>query len=110
MARALRNAASEELAATDRGRLDAMPDDDIARQIAANPDAAPDIARQIAANPDAAPDMAAEIDVRAIWRAVGMTPAQFAPAYECGLPTAQEWERSARKPSDPARTRLCPIG
>jgi hypothetical protein len=31
------------------------------------------LARQIAANPDAAPDMAPEIDVRAIRRAGGMT-------------------------------------
>ena len=64
------------------------------------------IARQIAANPDAAPDMAPEIDVRAIRRAAGMTQAQFAAAYEFSLRTVQEWERGAKRPSGPARTLL----
>ena len=51
--------AAKALATTDWNKIDAMSD--------------ADIARQIAANPDAAPDMAPEIDVRAIRRAVGMT-------------------------------------
>ena len=63
-------------------------------------------ARQIAANPDAAPDMAPEIDVRAIRRANAMTQAQFAAAYEFSLRTLQEWERGAKRPSGPARTLL----
>jgi len=65
-----------------------------------------DIARQITANPDAAPDMAPEIDVRAIRRAAGMTQAQFAAAYEFSIRTIQEWERGAKRPSGPARTLL----
>ncbi len=65
-----------------------------------------DIARQIAANPDAAPDMAPEIDVRAIRRAAGMTQAEFAAAYEFSIRTVQEWERGAKRPSGPARTLL----
>ena len=40
-------AAAEALAATDWNRIDAMSDADIARQIAANPDAAPDMAHEI---------------------------------------------------------------
>ncbi len=55
MDEALSEAAREALAATDWDRIDAMTDEDIARQIASNP--------------DAAPDMAPEIDVRAIRRA-----------------------------------------
>jgi putative transcriptional regulator len=84
--------ASDALAATDWGKVDAMTGDDIARQIKSNP--------------DAAPDMAPEIDVRAIRYAAGMTQAHFAAAYEFGVRTVQEWERGAKKPSGPARTLL----
>lgn len=92
MAKTLSKAARDALAATDWGKIDAMPDGEIARQIAANP--------------DAAPDMAPPIDVRAIRRAAGMTQAQFAAAYEFSIRTVQEWERGAKKPSGPARTLL----
>jgi putative transcriptional regulator len=92
MAKSLSKAARDALAATDWGKLDAMTDDDIARQIASNP--------------DSAPDMAPEIDVSAIRRAAGMTQAQFAAAYEFSVRTVQEWERGAKKPSGPARTLL----
>jgi putative transcriptional regulator len=92
MATALSKAALDALAATDWSRVDAMTDDDIARQIAANP--------------DAAPDMAPEIDVRAVRRTAGMTQAQFADAFEFSIRTVQEWERGAKKPSGPARTLL----
>ena len=92
MAKTLSRAAREALAAADWGKIDAMSDQDIARQIASNP--------------DAAPDMAPEIDVRAIRRAAGMTQAQFAAAYEFSIRTVQEWERGAKRPSGPARTLL----
>jgi putative transcriptional regulator len=92
MARTLSKAARDALGATDWGRVDAMTDQDIARQIAANP--------------DAAPDMAPEIDVRAIRRAARMTQAQFAATYEFSIRTLQEWERGAKNPSGPARTLL----
>ena len=92
MAKNLSEAARHALAATDWKKLDAMTDEDIARQIASNP--------------DAAPDMAPEIDVRAIRRVAGMTQAQFAAAYEFSIRTVQEWERGAKKPSGPARTLL----
>jgi putative transcriptional regulator len=92
MAKIWSEAATRALEATDWRRLDAMTDEDIARQIAANP--------------DAAPDMAPEVDVRAIRRAAGMTQAQFAAAYEFRIRTVQEWERGAKRPSGPARTLL----
>jgi putative transcriptional regulator len=92
MATALSKAALDALAATDWSRIDAMTDEDITRQIATNP--------------DAAPDMAPEIDVRAIRRGAGMTQAQFADAFEFSIRTVQEWERGAKKPSGPARTLL----
>jgi putative transcriptional regulator len=90
--KALSEAASDALATTDWSRIDAMTDEDIARQIASNP--------------DAAPDMAPEIDVRAIRHEAGMTQAQFANAFEFSIRTVQAWERGAKKPSGPARTLL----
>ena len=92
MAKTLSKAARDGLAATDWSTIDAMTDEGIARQIGANP--------------DAAPDMAPEIDVRAIRHAAGMTQAQFADTYEFSIRTVQEWERGAKKPSGPARTLL----
>jgi len=92
MATPLSEAARKAMAATDWQRIDAMTDEDIAKQIAANP--------------DAAPDMAPEVDVRAIRRAAGMTQAEFAAAYEFSVRTVQEWERGAKRPSGPARTLL----
>jgi putative transcriptional regulator len=92
MANSLSKAARDALEATDWSKLDAMTDEDITRQIASNP--------------DAAPDMAPEIDVRAIRRAAGMTQAQFADAYDFSIRTVQEWERGAKKPGRPARTLL----
>ena len=85
-------AARKALTSTDWGKVDAMTD--------------ADIARQIASNPDAAPDMAPEIDVRTIRRATGMTQAEFAAAFEFSVRTVQEWERGAKRPSGPARTLL----
>jgi putative transcriptional regulator len=92
MEKSLSKAARDALAATDWNKVDAMTDEDLARQIAANP--------------DAAPDMAPEIDVRAIRHAAGMTQAQFATTYEFSIRTVQEWERGAKRPSGPARTLL----
>ena len=92
MPKTLSDAARQALAATDWDRVDAMTD--------------ADPARQIAANPDAAPDMAPEIDVRAIRAASGMTQAGFAAAYDFSVRTLQEWERGAKRPSGPARTLL----
>lgn len=92
MAKKLSKTAAEALATTDWKAVDAMTD--------------ADIARQIAANPEAAPDMAPEIDVRAIRGAAGMTQAEFAAAYQFSLRTVQEWERGAKRPSGPARTLL----
>src|SRR5271167_1810969 len=95
MARKLSKAPAEALAATDWKAIDAMTDSDIARQIAANR--------------DAAPDMAQELDVRAIRRSAGMTQAEFAAAYRFSLRTVQELERGAKRPSGPARTLLSAI-
>ena len=92
MPKTLSEAARQALEATDWDRLDAMTDEDIARQIATSP--------------DAAPDMAPVIDVRAVRRATGLSQSQFAATYEFSIRTIQEWERGAKRPSGPARTLL----
>jgi len=84
--------AQAALAAVNWQEIDAMSDEDIAKQIAANP--------------DAAPDMAPDVDVYAIRKATGMTQAEFATTYEFSIRTLQEWERGAKRPSGPARTLL----
>ena len=92
MAKRLSPAARAALDATDWGRIDAMTD--------------ADVARQIAANPEASPDMAPEIDVRAIRRATGLSPSEFARVYAFSVRTVQAWERGAKSPRGPARTLL----
>jgi putative transcriptional regulator len=92
MARKLSKAVVEAIAEADWKKVDAMTD--------------ADIARQIAANPDAAPDMALEIDVLAARRAMGLTQAEFAAAYQFSVRTVQQWEGGAKRPSGPARTLL----
>jgi putative transcriptional regulator len=92
MAKTLSRAARHALTVMDWKKIDAMTDEDLARQISSNP--------------DAAPDMAPTVDVRAIRRATGMTQAQFALVYEFSIRTVQEWERGAKRPSGPARTLL----
>src|SRR6516225_4492180 len=97
MAKSLSKAVRHALAIADWRKIDAMTD--------------ADIARQIAANPDAAPDMTPEIDVRAIRRAAGMTQAEFAAAYEFSIRTVQEWERrqeAQRSSADPVARRRRP--
>jgi hypothetical protein len=71
MVKTLSKAARKALAATDWRKVDAITDDDIARQIAANR--------------DAAPDMAPAIDVRAIRRA----------AEDVGEPEGEDGQMSA---------------
>ena len=73
MATSLSESARAALAATDWSKIDAMTDEDLARQIASNP--------------DAAPDLAPDIDVRAIRRGAAMTQAEFAQTYEFSVRT-----------------------
>ena len=71
MAKTLSKTARDALAATDWKKNDGMTDEDVALQIAVNPNAAPDVV--------------AEIDARAIRRDAGMTQAEFAAAYEFSI-------------------------
>ncbi len=82
MATSLSESARAALAATDWSKIDAMTDEDLARQIASNP--------------DAAPDLAPDIDVRAIRRGAAMTQAEFAQTYEFSVRTRACQEFRAR--------------
>lgn len=87
--------ADKALRDIDWSAIDAMSDDDIARQIGENP--------------DAAPDMAPEIDVFDIRRRTGLSQRAFAQTFGFSVRTLQEWERGAKTPSGPARVLLTVI-
>lgn len=87
---------------TDWDAFDALTDDDIARAIEEDPDAAPDTSDIPA---DAwtyveAPDVAA---VRARY---GLSRDDFAHAFGVSPATLREWERGKRRPEGPARVLL----
>ena len=92
-----------ELTPDDEAALDAMTDEDIARQIAENPDAAPDptdpeVAKHFRPVPDP--------DVRLIRATLDMTEARFAHALNVPVATIRDWEKGRRQPSGPALTLL----
>ena len=83
--------------------LDAMTDEDIARQIAENPDAAPDLTDpEVATHFRPIPDP----DVRLIRAELDMTQVQFAHALDVPIATIRDWEQGRRRPSGPAPTLL----
>ena len=76
----------------DRARIEAMTDEDIARQVAGNPDAARIMTR-------------AEIRaarVRYARRKTGLTPAGFAARYHIPLGTLRDWEQGRSEPDSTA--------
>lgn len=86
----------------DWAAIDALTDDDIDRQIAADPDAAPEMGdvpldRWTAYQP---------LDVKAIRQKSGMTQQQFSKTYELSLGALRDWEQHRRMPHGPARVLL----
>jgi len=96
------------LAAIDWTRVDAMTDQDIADQIAANPDAAPDLAD---APPEAVRPVhpAAGVNVRGIRAKTGLTQAAFAARYGFAVGTLRDWEQGRKQPEPATRTLLLVI-
>lgn len=100
--------ARQAASSVDWNAIDAMSDEDIARQIAENPDAAPDLTPRQA-------KLAYMVEgrripfrnkVRIVRRALGMSQAQFARTYHLNLRTLQNWEQGTREPDDVAQTFL----
>lgn len=102
------NQKADALATVDWERLDALTDDDIAAQIAENPDAAPDLS-------DAAPETVRPIhpsrgvNVRGIRAKLGLTQAAFAARYGFAIGTLRDWEQGRKQPEPATRTLLLVI-
>lgn len=95
----------EALRATDWAAIDAMTDEDIARQIAENPDAAPDLS-------DVPPEHLrivhppGGVSVRGIRAKLGLTQAEFAERFGFPIGTLRDWEQGRKQPEAATRTLL----
>jgi putative transcriptional regulator len=87
----------------DYERLRATTDEDIARQIAEDPDTAPDMGNvtdwRVVRNPPVP-------DVRQIREKLGLSQADFADRFGLSFRTVQEWEQGRAVPDRPARVLL----
>ncbi len=97
-----RKAAAAAAAAIDWKRIDAMSDEDIARQILENADAAPDLtpARIKLLFRVRSKRLTTRHKIRLVRRALNMSQAEFAKAYHFSLRTLQNWEQGTREPDE----------
>ena len=87
----------------DMAKLRATTDEEIAAQIATDPDTAPDVG-------DAEPGSFAVRrpfpDVRALRKRLGLTQEEFARDFGLNIWTLRDWENHRREPEGPAQTLL----
>jgi putative transcriptional regulator len=88
----------------DWAALDALTDEEIDAQIAANPDAAPDISDWSLDDPKVR--IMVPTDVKAIRAKFGLSQEKFAKTFALNLATLRDWEQERRMPHGPARTLL----
>jgi putative transcriptional regulator len=88
----------------DWAALDALTDEEIAAQIAANPDAAPNISDWSLDDPRVR--IMVPTDVKAIRAKFGLSQQRFAKTFALKLATLRDWEQERRMPHGPARTLL----
>ena len=87
---------------TDRARVDATTDPDIARAVAEDPDAAPLLTdEQLAAAKTVRP-----VDIAATRRRLGLSQTEFAAWFGISPGTLRNWEQGRRVPEGPARVLL----
>jgi putative transcriptional regulator len=86
----------------DWAALDALTDEEIDAQIAADPDVAPDISDW----PIEDAIITVPTDVKAIRAKFGLSQNQFAKTFALNLATLRDWEQERRMPHGPARTLL----
>lgn len=79
--------------------LDALTDEEIDAQIAADPDVAPDMSDW----PLEDAVLIEPVDVKAIRRKTGMTQQEFARTFSLNLGALRDWEQQRRMPRGPAR-------
>jgi putative transcriptional regulator len=90
--KATKKTAERAVADIDWARIDAMTDEDIARQIAGNPDAAPDLS-------DEQLDRAVFGDrLRRIREAMHLSQTGFAERFRIPVASLRDWEQGRRKP------------
>ncbi|MFZ6765191.1 helix-turn-helix domain-containing protein [Pseudoroseomonas sp. WGS1072] len=90
---------AKALSATDWQAIDAMTDEDIARQIADDPDVAPDTSGM-------SETQVLGAQVRAVRRRLGLTQPEFAARYRIPVGTVRDWEQGRARPDQPARAYL----
>jgi putative transcriptional regulator len=88
----------------DWAALEALTDEEIDRQIEANPDAAPDVSDWSLDDPKVR--LMEPIDITAIRAALGMSQAEFARAFSLNPAALREWEQRRHAPRGPALTLL----
>jgi putative transcriptional regulator len=87
----------------DWAALEALTDEEIAAQIAANPDAAPEWDWSL---DDPKVRIMVPTDVKAIRAKFGLSQQRFAKTFALNLATLRDWEQERRMPHGPARTLL----
>ena len=84
--------------------IDALTDEEIDAQIAADPDVAPDISDWSLDDPKVR--IMVPTDVKAIRAKFGLSQQRFAKTFALSLATLRDWEQERRMPHGPARTLL----
>jgi len=87
-----RQMAERAIGETDWAALDAQTDDDIARNVASDPDAAP-----ILTDAETAAALA-----RTIRHRLGISQAEFARRFQVPIGTLRDWEQNRKQPDAPA--------
>jgi putative transcriptional regulator len=87
----------------DWAKIDALTDDEIEAQIAANPDAAPVLDWSL---DDPNVRLMEPVDVKAIRDKLGMSQEEFARTFSLNISALRDWEQERRMPRGPARALL----
>ncbi len=82
----------QTLQETDWAAVDAQTDEDIARHVASDPDAAPILSEA---------ETAAAI-TRSVRKRLGLSQAEFAARYHVPIGTLRDWEQNRKQPAAPA--------
>ena len=88
----------------DWAALDALTDEEIDQQIAADPDAAPDVSDWSLDDPNVV--VMEPVDVKAIRAKFGMSHEEFSQAFTLNIAALRDWEQQRRMPRGPARALL----
>jgi putative transcriptional regulator len=83
---------AKSLGATDWQALDAQTDEDIARNVAGDPDATPILSDS----------ETAAVIVRTVRKRLGLSQTEFAARFHLPLGTLRDWEQNRRQPEAPA--------